>query len=733
MVRAASKSTSPFKGPEPFTEVDAGRFFGRDQEIRALLDRLRLDRMTVLTAESGAGKTSLIQAGLIPALRLLRETGGATRPGPVIYIQGRGPERQASSAPLIVHRIREEIERLTAYCADPNQTPLMGQSTLRVDLEALAAVPSPLEPHSRLTPGSIEERDWLLQYLVALCDAVEDRRLILIIDQLEELLGSGASGYTRTQGGLALQLIGTAFLREERLQLLLSLREEFTGRLRPLDALVGAVVRRTYALLPLTVSVFRESAMLTARSSADDGSGTPLITEAAIDQILDWTCANNHSPSAPVDALVAQAVFNDVCLKEATRSSDTGAVVDITALMRYESELTAELMLDESTSERIAEGAMFRHITRALQSPEETSRDKVAEHHVMRAAARMGASLASPQGFKRHVSDSQLVLDALGEDLRTPPMSGVSRRDISALIHVLRGGTRDGSDISMDVKTPTEAQRKTELLVRDALSAIRLLKAGNVLKAHGLDEHRNEVIALQHDGFGPALDRWGEQYRNRIEDALASRVGCFGTPIPKGSKLENMTIESLNWIGCRLDSAKLHNVCFQHCDFTSSWFQDCELHDCRFIDCELPAIGMKGCTISNTHFDTCRLLSAAFLGTAWSGVRVRDSNAAGLLVTDRCTWGDHVEFLRSDVSGAVIKSVILRGTLRLEECVLHYAQLHAFNAIDPQAAHTYAHIEVRHCRLHGALLADYDRIPNVNKSDNTEIADYGIATPPVDA
>ncbi len=60
---------SPYVGPRPFKESDAGRFFGREHEARQLLARVLTDRLVVFYAQSGAGKTSLLNARLQPDLR----------------------------------------------------------------------------------------------------------------------------------------------------------------------------------------------------------------------------------------------------------------------------------------------------------------------------------------------------------------------------------------------------------------------------------------------------------------------------------------------------------------------------------------------------------------------------------------------------------------------------------------------------------------------------------------
>src|SRR5215203_4565319 len=68
----------PYPGIFAFEAEDAAIFFGRDEEIRALIERLdarRIQgsvRLIFVTASSGAGKSSLLKAGVLPQLERRR-------------------------------------------------------------------------------------------------------------------------------------------------------------------------------------------------------------------------------------------------------------------------------------------------------------------------------------------------------------------------------------------------------------------------------------------------------------------------------------------------------------------------------------------------------------------------------------------------------------------------------------------------------------------------------------
>jgi len=59
----------PYKGLVPYGEEDARYFFGRDRERRLISAALRASRLTVLYGESGAGKSSVLAAGVSHDLR----------------------------------------------------------------------------------------------------------------------------------------------------------------------------------------------------------------------------------------------------------------------------------------------------------------------------------------------------------------------------------------------------------------------------------------------------------------------------------------------------------------------------------------------------------------------------------------------------------------------------------------------------------------------------------------
>jgi WD40 repeat protein len=65
----APSDVCPYRGLDAFREEDADLFFGREQDTARLVQHLRSTRFLAVLGASGSGKSSLVQAGLIPAVR----------------------------------------------------------------------------------------------------------------------------------------------------------------------------------------------------------------------------------------------------------------------------------------------------------------------------------------------------------------------------------------------------------------------------------------------------------------------------------------------------------------------------------------------------------------------------------------------------------------------------------------------------------------------------------------
>ncbi|MEO6663213.1 MAG: WD40 repeat domain-containing protein [Rubrivivax sp.] len=77
----AKGTVNPFPGLRPFNPEEAELFFGRDRQCDELVRRLAERRLLAVVGSSGSGKSSLVKAGLLPALEggLLAAAGSRWR------------------------------------------------------------------------------------------------------------------------------------------------------------------------------------------------------------------------------------------------------------------------------------------------------------------------------------------------------------------------------------------------------------------------------------------------------------------------------------------------------------------------------------------------------------------------------------------------------------------------------------------------------------------------------
>ncbi|MET7688154.1 helix-turn-helix domain-containing protein [Streptomyces sp. NPDC005483] len=122
-VRAPSaEERAPYRGLARFEPGDSDLFFGRDKQVGELLGLVRAHRFAAVFGASGSGKSSLLRAGLIPALRQER---GAGRPAVVrVLTPGERPARTHESAltarddELDTWVLVDQFEELFTLCHD---------------------------------------------------------------------------------------------------------------------------------------------------------------------------------------------------------------------------------------------------------------------------------------------------------------------------------------------------------------------------------------------------------------------------------------------------------------------------------------------------------------------------------------------------------------------------------------------------------------------------------------
>ena len=89
---------NPFPGLRPFEPDEEHLFFGREQDVDALLRKLRSVRFLSVVGTSGSGKSSLVRSGLIPALTSGSMSGAGSSWRVVVMRPGEDPIGQLAAA-----------------------------------------------------------------------------------------------------------------------------------------------------------------------------------------------------------------------------------------------------------------------------------------------------------------------------------------------------------------------------------------------------------------------------------------------------------------------------------------------------------------------------------------------------------------------------------------------------------------------------------------------------------
>ena len=133
------QSLNPYIGPRPFSQdpVDRLRFFGRERETQDIVSLVLSHRILLVYAASGAGKTSLFNAKIIPEM----EVEFGCEVFPMARVRGVAPEGLAPDNQYVFNALvglgadQEDLasKSLKAYLDEkPRQVDPDGEPALRI-------------------------------------------------------------------------------------------------------------------------------------------------------------------------------------------------------------------------------------------------------------------------------------------------------------------------------------------------------------------------------------------------------------------------------------------------------------------------------------------------------------------------------------------------------------------------------------------------------------------------
>ena len=168
MERSSGIQTSqmPYPGLRSFQRAEFDIFFGRDDHVSDMLEKLSENQFLCVTGPSGCGKSSLARTGLFNAL----EAG---------FLPGRGSD-------WIFCDLHPETDPLDRLCAALGKAIIIGESG-RGSREPKKEEADEIAELNNLFLNHIEDRSSDLCEAVEKVTAVRDRPIVILIDQFEEI------------------------------------------------------------------------------------------------------------------------------------------------------------------------------------------------------------------------------------------------------------------------------------------------------------------------------------------------------------------------------------------------------------------------------------------------------------------------------------------------------------------------------------------------------------------
>lgn len=257
---------NPFVGPRPIEE--GGALYGRDREVSALFHQLQARRVVLLHSPSGAGKSSLVQAGLTPRLREAKFDVW-----PAIRVNFTPPDRDR----LPVGHNRYLLSAMLSL-----------ESELPAEVQRSEAQLAAMDFTHYIRTRPRKRRQ-------------QGRPVVLIFDQFEEILTTDPRAIDEKRAFF--DAIGAA-LDGGELWALFSIREDYLGALAPFRERIPTQLSNTFRLDMLT----REAAREVAERGAEAGGRLFLAVDQLIDDLSRITASGLDGERVETQGLYVEPV-----------------------------------------------------------------------------------------------------------------------------------------------------------------------------------------------------------------------------------------------------------------------------------------------------------------------------------------------------------------------------------------------------------------------------------------
>jgi len=638
---------TPWPGPRPFDPKGGHRLYGRDREVRELRHRLGQHRVVLFHAHSGVGKSSLLNAGLYPALKRNKQIVLLCTWGDLAEGGGDDPGAEFFAGALLSGLT--EAGALSELCRT-YQSEHAHRPFIEAALEAL--------------------------------QSDQFKSPVLVFDQVEEVMRRD-----RPLAAAFFAEVGDVAYNYPSLAQIVSFRSEYKAYETLDKSLVSSRIATEYELLPLDEDEVVEAICLPARDwSAETGMPLEVDEKGARELVSWWTQARElqtgigsiawrqdlpeHERAqlardikelgeSEVGLLHVQAVLDAVFQCWLAKDGERPPVIDQTFVTAFRDELVPDAVTDRASA-RVMVEALRQYIRRTFQRACQAPLDGVprpiagvVRALVEPAAARMAPMLSS-SGFKTAKEVGELGCEAVTKLLTPLPVDagwvgeavkalareltednddapqdlsvvgiGVAQEDESADVdpHSLLGPTalEDAPLVAGPARqlglSPSQVESAAALAAAVAIAAM-----ANEQVLRKSPTSRQAIYELVHDGFGPALRSWGagvsERPRKWIdspvtvlgEDIIWSETDAIGGKDESTAKIDGSLIEGARWVGCWIGTLpdekrlRMWGLQFSGAELRGSVIEHAHLKDVEFVDCRLNGVLFRDCIMENVLF-----------------------------------------------------------------------------------------------------------------------------------
>ncbi len=215
---------NPFVGPRTFTQQESNRFFGREREAQELLSLVISERLTLFYAQSGAGKSSLVNARLVPQLR---QAGFPVLP--IGRVSGQLPEGMGAVENIFVFNLLLSMDESDGPPQRFAGMPLHQFLTRLTSLDGQHYYYDESSADFEVATGE---------------ETFETTPYVLIIDQFEEILTSHPERWPDREDFF--RQLEQAMAQDPLLWVVLTMREDYVANLDPYTHLIPGHLRARF-------------------------------------------------------------------------------------------------------------------------------------------------------------------------------------------------------------------------------------------------------------------------------------------------------------------------------------------------------------------------------------------------------------------------------------------------------------------------------------------------------